>query len=97
MCQPADSHPCGWIPAVHAEMTDFLYLIVPKLPAWERDLTDPAVNKRRASMHRLPRRSVTDIKLRYIKLEIGCRRNAKLQLGPAFPDAKLELGVPKQA
>ena len=32
-----------------------------------------------------------------LKLEIGCRRNAKLQLGSAFPDAKLELGAPKQA
>jgi len=45
----------------------------------------------------VPTLRVTAIKLRCIKLEIGCRRNAKLQLGPAFPDAKLELGVPKQA
>jgi len=36
MCQCADSHPCDWIPAVHAGMTAFLYLcITTRAPAWE--------------------------------------------------------------
>ena len=38
--------------------TDSIYLIVPTLPAWERELTAPAVTERRAPKDRLPRRSV---------------------------------------
>ena len=37
-------------------------LIVPTLPAWERDLPAPAVIERRASKNWLPRRSVGAIK-----------------------------------
>jgi len=36
LCQSADSHPCDWIPAVHAGMTGFNHLrITMRAPAWE--------------------------------------------------------------
>ena len=84
-CQPLGSHPCDWIPAVHAGMTGLLHLcITARAPAWERGplkLCFPSHGKLELETQRFPSRNLGTGPAGWANGSIVCPRGTGLDGG----------------